>query len=129
MINSHMITVGRRWLLPVPEGSIWNLMDPVCILPVTLVFHGCIHGLPACAAPGGEMLSREDQSALLDLTWHWESAYAFSVVEAVWQAVPAIEPSAVLTADTAEELREKVRHDYASRQASMRPNRGERMST
>jgi hypothetical protein len=75
------------------------------------------------------MLSKEDQSALLDLTWHWESAYAFSVVEGVWQAVPAIEPSAVLTADTPEELREKVRHDYASRQASLGPVRGERLST
>jgi len=75
------------------------------------------------------MLSKEDQSSLLDLTWHWESAYAFSVVEGVWQAVPAIEPSAVLTADTAEELREKVRQDYASRQALLKPIRGERMST
>ncbi len=75
------------------------------------------------------MLSKEDQSALLDLTWHWESAYAFCVIEGIWQAVPAIEPSAVLTAGTAEELREKVRQDYASRQATLRPIRGERMST
>ena len=75
------------------------------------------------------MLSKEDQSALLDLTWHWESAYAFSVVEGIWQAVPAIEPATVLSADTAEQLREKVRQDYASRQASLGPVRGERMST
>jgi nitroimidazol reductase NimA-like FMN-containing flavoprotein (pyridoxamine 5'-phosphate oxidase superfamily) len=75
------------------------------------------------------MLSKEDQSSLLDLTWHWESAYTFSVVEGEWQAVPASEPSAVLTAETAEELREKVRQDYASRQALLKPIRGERMST
>ena len=75
------------------------------------------------------MLSKEDQSALLDLTWHWESAYAFTVTEGEWQAVPALEPSVLLTAYTAEELGEKVRHDYASRQASLRPIRGERMST
>ena len=75
------------------------------------------------------MLNKEDQSALLDLTWHWESAYTFSVIEGVWKAVPAIEPSAALTADTAEELREKVRHDYASRRTSLRPIPGERMST
>jgi nitroimidazol reductase NimA-like FMN-containing flavoprotein (pyridoxamine 5'-phosphate oxidase superfamily) len=75
------------------------------------------------------MLSKEDQSSLLDLTWHWESAYAFSVVEGEWRAVPATEPSAVLTAETSEELREKVRQDYASRQALQKPIRGERRST
>jgi hypothetical protein len=74
------------------------------------------------------MLSKEDQSSLLDMAWHWEAAYTFSVIEGVWQAVPAVEPSAALTADTAEELREKVRLDYASRQAKQRPIRGERMS-
>lgn len=75
------------------------------------------------------MLSKEDQSSLLDLAWHWDSAYTFSVIDGIWQAVPAIDPSALLTADTAEELREKVRHDYDSRQASPRPIRGEPMST
>jgi hypothetical protein len=57
------------------------------------------------------MLSKEDQSSLLDMAWHWEAAYTFSVIEGVWQAVPAADPSAVLTADTAEELRQKVRQD------------------
>jgi nitroimidazol reductase NimA-like FMN-containing flavoprotein (pyridoxamine 5'-phosphate oxidase superfamily) len=75
------------------------------------------------------MLSKEDQSSLLDLAWHWEAAYTFSVVEGQWRAVPATDPSAGLTAATADELREKVRQDYASRQASRRPIRGERMST
>ena len=75
------------------------------------------------------MLSKEDQSSLLDLAWHWESAYTFSVIDGVWQAVPAVEPCAVLTAETAEELREKVRQDYASRQARLNAIRGERMST
>jgi nitroimidazol reductase NimA-like FMN-containing flavoprotein (pyridoxamine 5'-phosphate oxidase superfamily) len=75
------------------------------------------------------MLSKEDQSSLLNLTWHWDSAYAFSVVDGEWQAVPATEPSAVLTAETAEELREKVREDYACRQARLKPIGGERMST
>ena len=75
------------------------------------------------------MLNKEDQSSLLDLAWHWESAYTFCVIEGVWQAVSAVDPSAVLTADTAEELRQKVRQDYANRQASLGPIRGERMST
>ncbi|MGO8956794.1 MAG: hypothetical protein ACLQFR_05400 [Streptosporangiaceae bacterium] len=38
------------------------------------------------------MLSKEDQSSLLDLAWHWESAYTISVIEGVWQAVPAVDP-------------------------------------
>lgn len=63
------------------------------------------------------------------LAWHYEAAYAFSVIEGVWQAVPAVEPSAVLTADTAEELRDKVRQDYASSPAILRRIRSERMST
>lgn len=75
------------------------------------------------------MLSKEDQSSLLDLAWHWESAYTFGVIDGVWQAVPAVDPSAVLTAGTAEELRQKVRQDYSSRRASLGPIRGERMST
>lgn len=75
------------------------------------------------------MLDKEDQSSLLDLAWHWESAYSFSVVEGEWRAVPAADPSEVLTADTAEDLRDKVRNDYASRQATPRPIHGERMST
>jgi hypothetical protein len=75
------------------------------------------------------MLSEEDQSSLLDLAWHWESAYSFSVIEGVWQAVPAADTAAVLTAATASELREKVRQDYSLRQTRSRPIRGERMST
>ena len=75
------------------------------------------------------MLSKEDQSSLLDLAWHWETAYTFTVIDGQWQAVPAADPSGVLTAATSVELREKVRQDYASRQATLRPIRGERMST
>ena len=48
--------------------------------------------------------------------------YDCSVIEGVWQAVPAVEPPAVLTAATAEELRKKVRQDYASRQTTVPMN-------
>jgi hypothetical protein len=75
------------------------------------------------------MLSKEDQSSLLDMAWHWEGAYSFTVDEGEWRAVPASDRSAVLSAVSADELREKVRHDYASRQASLTAIRGERMST
>jgi hypothetical protein len=51
------------------------------------------------------------------------------VIDGLWQAVPAADPSAVLTGSTADELRKKVRLDYASRQVSLTAVRGERMST
>jgi hypothetical protein len=66
------------------------------------------------------MLSKEEQSDLLDLTWHWEDAYEFQVVDGVWRAIPAGDPAGVLTADSAWELREHVRTDYAERQSSAR---------
>ena len=78
------------------------------------------------------MLSKEEQSDLLDLTWHWESAYEFRVVDGVWQATPAGDPVGMLTADSAWELREKVRADYAARQCAARKAQEyleERMST
>jgi hypothetical protein len=75
------------------------------------------------------MLSKEDQSSLLDLARHWDRRMPFTVVDGVWQAVPAMAPSVVITADTSEELREKVRQDYSSRRSTLGPIRGERMST
>jgi hypothetical protein len=78
------------------------------------------------------VLSPEEQADLIDLTWHWETAYSFKVVDSEWQAIPAGDPAEVLTADSAWELREKVRADYAVRQSSAQPTLGylqERMST
>lgn len=78
------------------------------------------------------MLSNEEQTDLVDLTWHWEDAYSFQVTDGVWQAIPAGDPAGVLTADSAWELREKVRRDYAARQSAARSSEGylqERSST
>ncbi len=66
------------------------------------------------------MLTREEQTDLLDLTWHWDTAYRFEVIDSVWRAIPADEPASVLAADTAAELREKVRADYAARVRRLR---------
>jgi hypothetical protein len=81
-----------------------------------------------CARQEAAMLSPEEQADLLDLTWHWETAYSFKVVDGVWQAIPAGDTAGVLTAESACQLREKVRADYAAR----RPPQGylqDRMST
>jgi hypothetical protein len=56
-------------------------------------------------------------------------AYSFRVTDRVWTATPLTDPSAVLTADSAYELREVIRRDYAERQTSLAAIRGERMST
>jgi hypothetical protein len=55
------------------------------------------------------MLTREEQSDLIDLTWHRETAYTFSVVDGIWTATPADNPAGVLTAESAAQLTEKVR--------------------
>jgi hypothetical protein len=64
------------------------------------------------------MLSREDETSLIDLSWHWADAYCFDVTDGVWKAVPAGDPAGPLTAASAWELRELVRADYAERQSA-----------
>jgi len=63
------------------------------------------------------MLSPSDESSLRDLAFHWEDAYAFAIFDGVWTARPAGDPAGTLTADSAHELRELVRRDYAERQS------------
>jgi hypothetical protein len=78
------------------------------------------------------MLSNEEQADLVDLTWHWDTVYSFKVIDGVWQAIPVADPAGILTADSAWELREKVRTDYAARKSAAPPPPGylqERMST
>lgn len=57
-------------------------------------------------------LSREDQSALNDLNWHWDTAYSTRFDGDTWSACPLSDPTAVLTAETADELRLAMRADY-----------------
>jgi hypothetical protein len=87
--------------------------------------------VPARTGPerGRAMLSKAERSDLLDMTWHWETAYRFEVTDGTWRPVPLTDPTGVLTADTASDLREMVRRDYGKRQASLHPVRGECMST
>ena len=57
-------------------------------------------------------ISREDQSALNDLNWHWDTAYSISFDGDTWSASPVTEPTTVLMAETAAELRDLIRADY-----------------
>jgi hypothetical protein len=69
------------------------------------------------------MLTREDQTTLNDLRWHWSNAYAIAVRDHYcWEARPLDRPGEVLTADDGETLRLLIRDDYAShRQRRSRP--------
>lgn len=75
------------------------------------------------------MLTKEEQSDLLNLAWNWDTVYRFEVIDGVWKAILALDPAIVLTADSADDLRQKVREDYAIRQRAARPAVGDRMST
>jgi hypothetical protein len=57
-------------------------------------------------------ISREDQSTLNDLNWHWDTAYNIAFDGDIWSASPLNEPTVVLTSDSADELREQMRTDY-----------------
>ena len=77
------------------------------------------------------MLNPADEASLRDLTCHWEGAYAFAVVDDTWTATPTDDPADVLMADSAFELRELVRRNYAARQSAGKVSGylQERMST
>jgi hypothetical protein len=61
------------------------------------------------------LLSREEQEDLAGLDWNWSGAYTFQVADGVWVATSVSNPAAVLTADSADELRRLVRADYFTR--------------
>ncbi len=47
------------------------------------------------------------------LRLHWEEFYQLSVTDGVWLAVRLDDPAALLTAESAAELRELMREDFA----------------
>jgi hypothetical protein len=57
-------------------------------------------------------ISREDQSALNDLNYHWDTAYNISFDGDTWSAAPLSDAATVLTAESASDLRELIRADY-----------------
>lgn len=60
------------------------------------------------------MLTRSEQSALNELCWHWDSAYAIRVSDdgRVWTA-HALATGTVLESDCPYRLRLLIREDYA----------------
>jgi len=54
----------------------------------------------------------EDATALFHLRCLWHAAYAISVMDGVWVARRCDNPTRIITADTAPELRWLLRADY-----------------
>jgi hypothetical protein len=61
------------------------------------------------------MLSTEEQTTLNDLRWHWDDAYLIDCRQGSWVAAPKGDPFAIITRDSAADLRMAIRDDYAKR--------------
>jgi hypothetical protein len=66
------------------------------------------------------MLSEQDTQSLIWLQWHWDSHYGMQVRDGLWLARRLDHPpltadghAEFITADSAPELRDKVRDDFA----------------
>jgi hypothetical protein len=59
------------------------------------------------------MLSEEDRQALIVLQWHWDGYYKIAVADGVWRAQRLDQPARFITADSARELRQMMKDDYA----------------
>jgi hypothetical protein len=59
------------------------------------------------------VLSEADLQSLIWLRTHWDARYSIAVADGVWQASRVSNPTVVLTADSARELRDMLRDDHA----------------
>jgi Zn-dependent oligopeptidase len=75
------------------------------------------------------VLSREQELDLTGMTWHWGEVYSIAMQDGTGRATWRADPEAVLTANSADGLREMIRADYFQRTAKGSPLLGERMST
>jgi hypothetical protein len=63
-----------------------------------------------------QALDRLRETALTDLHYHWGSAYWIQLVDGeTWVASPLVDPATLLSAGTADELRQLIRRDYDER--------------
>ncbi len=66
------------------------------------------------------MLSEQDTQSLVWLQWHWDSHYVMQVRDGLWMARRLDHPplitgdhAGIITAGSAPELRDKLKHDFA----------------
>ena len=65
------------------------------------------------------MISKEDQSSLIWLRWHWESHFTISLEDGVWQALPLYADD-ILTADTPLRLRDAMKDHFFAQEIGRR---------
>ncbi len=75
------------------------------------------------------MLSQEQELDLTGIAWHWGEVYAVAMSDGIWTARPHEDPGTVLTARSADGLRELIRADYAKRSDKSQGDLSARMST
>jgi hypothetical protein len=59
-------------------------------------------------------LTEVEEADLRDLTWHWDN-YSVRVADGKWHASPLRDPAAILTADSAHDLRRLIRDEHLRR--------------
>jgi hypothetical protein len=74
-------------------------------------------------------MNPDDREALARLGRHWGEHYAVTMRDGCWSAIPYGRPATILTADSAEELWELLRTDYADQHPIYDSALRERMST
>jgi hypothetical protein len=60
-------------------------------------------------------LGSDEQTTLNDLRWHWDDAYLIDCRDGTWVAAPKGDPFAIISRDSAAELRTALREDYSTR--------------
>lgn len=63
-------------------------------------------------------MTSEDATALFQLRCRWQDIYTIALRDDIWSAWRLDSPVTILTADTAPELRELLRDDYAAQRRS-----------
>ncbi len=63
-------------------------------------------------------LSRSEASELADLKFHWDEAYRIDWSDGVYRASRLGQPSVVLTSESCQDLRQRIRDDYTTWQQS-----------
>jgi hypothetical protein len=65
-----------------------------------------------------------DGQRLTSLRMHWGGYYVISLADGVWRAARVSNSAIVLTADSARELRDRMKDDYAGQAGTRQPGEG-----
>ena len=75
------------------------------------------------------MISKEDQTTLTSLRWHWDTAYAINFDGSTWTAIPTGDPETILSESSSMKLRHAMQDDLAARVIQSRAAAAKRSET